>query len=584
MDRRTLIAIVLSAVVLIGLPLLFETMGWVPKKAPPESGPQEIASGEGTGPALPGTTSGAGGGTTATDPPQLETGEPAPATPTPSGAVPGEGNELPSLGSAPGHEVEVRMPLYVARFNTRGARLLGVTLNDFTGAGPDLVQLTGTPTMALELGNDPTVNFLKNASYVADDSLDSEGRVRRLRFTAIDSSGTGVVQTYRFDPETYVIHLDVEMLEIHKRGVTDYHLLLQSWPLLTERNLDEDKRYLQTVSRVGSDIKRDKFGDLEKKGPRRHEGTIGWVAVSSKYFAFAAIPTAANATTTFSSAQEFGTQVQIGDYVTPTEQVVGGLVLPVPALGSPHRFALYAGPNDYWSLKNVGYELQDVVDLGWRWLLPFSRAVLRVMVFLKDYIPNFGLVIIVLSVLIKVVFHPLTAASMKSMRAMQKIQPEVEKVRKKFKDEPQRLNQEIMALYRDNKVNPLGGCLPMLVQMPVLIALYQVFLHAIDLRQAPFFMWINDLSSPDMLFEVAGFPIRALPLVMYGSSYLQQAMTPTDPKQKITMHLMNVFLLVIFYNLPSGLVLYWTVTNLLTAAQQFLVNRGDAPLPAKAAD
>jgi YidC/Oxa1 family membrane protein insertase len=169
------------------------------------------------------------------------------------------------------------------------------------------------------------------------------------------------------------------------------------------------------------------------------------------------------------------------------------------------------------------------------------------------------------------------------MRAMQKVQPEIEKIRAKYKNDSQKMNQAVMELYKEHKVNPIGGCLPMLVQMPVLIALYQVFLHAIDLRQAPFFLWINDLSSPDVLFTVAGFPIRALPLIMYGSAYLQQIMTPTDPRQRITMHLMNLFLLVIFYNLPSGLVLYWTVTNLLTAAQQYLVRRGDSPMTQGAA-
>jgi YidC/Oxa1 family membrane protein insertase len=200
------------------------------------------------------------------------------------------------------------------------------------------------------------------------------------------------------------------------------------------------------------------------------------------------------------------------------------------------------------------------------------------MVFLSQYIPNFGIVIIVLSLLVKVVFHPLTAASMKSMAAMQRIQPEVKKLQAKYKKDPQKMNQEVMELYKKHKVNPIGGCLPMIIQMPVLIALYQVFLHAIDLRQASFLLWINDLSSPDMLFEVAGFPIRALPLIMYGSAYLQQMMTPTDPRQRVTMHLMNIFLLFIFYSLPSGLVLYWTVTNLLTAAQQYLVKRGQTPM------
>jgi YidC/Oxa1 family membrane protein insertase len=224
-----------------------------------------------------------------------------------------------------------------------------------------------------------------------------------------------------------------------------------------------------------------------------------------------------------------------------------------------------------------------MVDLGWRWLLPFSRAILRFLVFLHRFVPNYGLVIILLSALVRIAFHPLTAASMRSMRAMQRIQPEIERLRKKYEDDPQKLNTAVFALYKENKVNPLGGCLPLLVQMPVLFSLYQVFLHAIELRQAPFVGWIKDLSAPDMLFSVMGFPIRILPLIMFGSAILQQRMTPTDPRQVQTMQLMNVFLLVLFYNLPSGLVLYWTVTNLLTAAQQYLVTHGERSMKPKAA-
>jgi YidC/Oxa1 family membrane protein insertase len=172
-------------------------------------------------------------------------------------------------------------------------------------------------------------------------------------------------------------------------------------------------------------------------------------------------------------------------------------------------------------------------------------------------------------------------SSMKSQRALMKIQPEMERLRAKHKNDPQALNTAVMGLYRENKVNPAGGCLPMVVQMPLFFALYSVLFNAIELRQAPFFGWINDLSAPDLVASVAIFPIRLLPLLMTASGFLTQMLTPTDPKQKPTMYMMNVFMLVFFYNLPSGLVLYWTVMNLLTAAQQWLVMRQDgAPEPA----
>ena len=168
------------------------------------------------------------------------------------------------------------------------------------------------------------------------------------------------------------------------------------------------------------------------------------------------------------------------------------------------------------------------------------------------------------------------------MRAMQRLQPEMARLKEKYKNDAQSLNTAVMALYKEHKVNPAGGCLPMLLQMPLFFALYSVLWNAIELRQAPFVAWIHDLSAPDKLFEIAGFPIRLLPLLMAGSGFLTQALTPTDPRQASTMYLMNAVMVVFFYNLPSGLVLYWTVMNLLTALQQWLVLREDgglAPVP-----
>jgi YidC/Oxa1 family membrane protein insertase len=179
---------------------------------------------------------------------------------------------------------------------------------------------------------------------------------------------------------------------------------------------------------------------------------------------------------------------------------------------------------------------------------------------------------------VRVVLHPLNMASMKSMRRMQKLQPEVEKIRAKYKSDPQAMNTAVMALYKEHKVNPAGGCLPLVLQMPLLLGLYQVLFNAIELRQAPFVAWIHDLSAPDSLFTIAGFPIRLLPILMAGSGLLQQKLTPTDPRQAPTMYLMNVLMLVFFYGLPSGLVLYWTVMNLLTALQQWLLLRSDGPV------
>jgi YidC/Oxa1 family membrane protein insertase len=196
-----------------------------------------------------------------------------------------------------------------------------------------------------------------------------------------------------------------------------------------------------------------------------------------------------------------------------------------------------------------------------------------VLVWLDRLVHNYGLAILSLATLVRVLLHPLAMTSIKSMRAMQRLQPEMERLRERYKNDAQKLNTETMALYKEHKVNPAGGCLPMLVQMPIFFALYAVLFNAIELRHSPFVGWIHDLSAPDTLFMVGPFPLRLLPLIMAATGLLSQRLTPTDPRQAPTMYMMNLMMVVFFYGVPSGLVLYWTVMNLLTAVQQWLILR-----------
>jgi YidC/Oxa1 family membrane protein insertase len=180
---------------------------------------------------------------------------------------------------------------------------------------------------------------------------------------------------------------------------------------------------------------------------------------------------------------------------------------------------------------------------------------------------NFGLAIIVLTIVIKILFFPLTHTSYKSMKDMQKVQPLMLKLKKKYKDDKEKLNKEIMALYRSHKVNPLGGCLPMILQIPVFFALYKALLGSIELRHAPFIFWINDLSAKD--------PYYITPIIMGASMFIQQKMTPTvgDPTQAKIMLLMPIVFTIMFLNFPSGLVIYWLVNNVLSIGQQFYINK-----------
>ena len=200
------------------------------------------------------------------------------------------------------------------------------------------------------------------------------------------------------------------------------------------------------------------------------------------------------------------------------------------------------------------------------------------MSWLHKLIPNYGIAIIIITIIIKIIFWPIQAKSIRSMKQMQKFQPLVTKLREKYKDNPQKMNAEMMKLYKEHKINPLSGCLPMLVQIPVFFALFAMLRSAIELRGAKF-LWIGDLSRPDTVAHLAGFAVNPLPLLMVGTMAWQQKITPTagDPQQAKMMMFMPLMMLFFFYSASSGLVLYWTVQQLLSIAQQWWMMRQTTP-------
>jgi YidC/Oxa1 family membrane protein insertase len=236
-----------------------------------------------------------------------------------------------------------------------------------------------------------------------------------------------------------------------------------------------------------------------------------------------------------------------------------------PAEYRQFDYLLFFGPKDQELLKAANHQLERAVYFGWFDML--AKPLLYVLVFFYGFLKNYGLAIILLTIIIKLLFWPLTHKSYASMKAMQKLQPEMQKLREKFKSDKERLNKELMELYKKHSVNPLGGCLPMLVQIPVFFALYKVLLDSIALRQAPFMLWLTDLSAKD--------PYYITPLLMGASMFVQQKMTPTsaDPMQAKIFMFMPVVFTFLFLNFPSGLVIYWLVNNLLTIAQQYYINR-----------
>jgi YidC/Oxa1 family membrane protein insertase len=292
-------------------------------------------------------------------------------------------------------------------------------------------------------------------------------------------------------------------------------------------------------------------------------GQVQWTAVQNKYYAIAAIP-------------RTSTEWSVFHHGTNALEYAVALRWPLNAASTAVHLTVFAGPKELRQLARIdanGKSLEELVffNYGWVRVLRPDLWLLRPLQWLYGVTHNYGVAIIIITVIIKLIFYPLTWKSFKSMQAMQHLQPQMKRLQDMYKNDRQKLNEEMMRLYREQKVNPLGGCLPMVVQIPVFIALYQVLYASIELRHAGFIWWIKDLSAPD----------HPLALIMGASMVIQQWMTPTtgDPRQAKMMLFMPVIFTFMFLNFPAGLVLYWLVNNLLTIAQQYVMLRQQRPAP-----
>lgn len=323
--------------------------------------------------------------------------------------------------------------------------------------------------------------------------------------------------------------------------------------------------------------------NVGEKASEDFNGRVDWLAVRNKYFVSIIAP-------------ENPSQVE-GGYIEgyrksyPAEGVKEfyNLRLSVPFAESQmvkNRFLLYIGPVDYDILKTYNKNLENLVDFGSFFGLKFivrpiaEYVLLPLFKFLHDFIPNYGFVIIVFSLIIKLVLYPLTKTSMKSMKKMQLLQPKIAELKEKFKDDPQKVNKETMKLYSTYGVNPAGGCLPILLQMPIFVAMWGLFQTAIELRHQPFALWISDLSKPDMIYDL-GFKIplfgvqhiSGLALLMGITTFFQQKMSVKDPSQKALVYVMPIMLTFLFMSFPSGLNLYYFMFNVFSIAQQYYINK-----------
>lgn len=410
---------------------------------------------------------------------------------------------------------------------------------------------------------------MAQARFVTDkDSLNLTPQQPKgtLSFRWTSSQGLTVIKTYTLSYDSYRIDLAVEIINGTSQALDDnLSLLLENrFP----SSSDNSAAFQGALLLVNEKFNEQALGKVDKEEVLT--GKIQWGALADTYFMGTIIPLEDQQTASLKVSKPGPELLKIALVSSP-------LTL-APKGKKQIRYALYFGPRDTQILTPLGLELEKAVNFGFFDIV--SKPLLWVLRFFNGAIHNYGWSIILLTILVKILFWPLTHKSYKSMKDMQKLQPKIAKIREKYKDNKEKLNQETMALYKTYKVNPMGGCLPMVIQIPVFFALYSLLGYAIELRHAPFFLWINDLSAPDRLpigvmIPYVGNGIPVLTLLMGASMFIQQKMTPTtgDPTQAKMMLFLPVVFTFMFINFAAGLVLYWLVNNVLSIGQQYYINK-----------
>ncbi len=469
---------------------------------------------------------------------------------------------LVATAHAPEKAITVETPLYTARFSTKGGTLTSFKLKPFKttlkDASPvELVDMNGLPDAPLAVTfPDSAVSIPADAPYESNvDSLQltPAGRSGKLILTLNAPGQLKVEKIFTFYADKYAFDLDVRVLNPSSANLSQNAAL--SWTRYLDPNAKEDSYGHDGPIYLAKDgVEREKQSKIQ---PRSSVGPgVSWGAYESKYFIAAIIPKQPSVTNLV-----FGKDQRNMAFV--------GLEGPkslIPA-GQEGQFSysLYLGPKDYNLLKAQGVDLENAIDYGWiRWL---ALPLLLSLKFLYKFIPNYGVVIILITILIKIVFWPLGNKSYKSMKAMQALQPKMTELKEKYKNDKARLNQEVMQLYKNHNVNPMSGCLPILIQIPVFFGLYKALLYSIELRHAPFLWWLQDLSAKD--------PYYITPIIMGATMFWQQKLSPQspDPMQAKLMLFMPIIFTFMFLNFPSGLVIYWLFNNILSIGQQYYINK-----------
>ncbi|PKN52559.1 MAG: protein translocase component YidC [Deltaproteobacteria bacterium HGW-Deltaproteobacteria-13] len=565
MDKRTILAVVLSLAVLFAYQIFFAKPPAPPKAAPVQESKQVTS----------------------------DTATAAKQQPATSAAVSApKSADKPALAKKeePPRDIKVETENYTAVFSTRGAALKSFQLKKYnkecTKCADDIYPLmknfvTGKKQPAKEKSKEliELVAVKENMPYPlaltfpesdtgisADSVYDADAakldmtqnkQEQRLVFSRTFNGKIKIEKIFSFNPDNYSITLEVKVSNLTDTPLSQTPYL--NWYEYVDPSQPVDSYSKEgPVAYVSKSIKRHKSADISTDvtvGP-----DVSWGGFERKYFMAVIIPQDPSLTS-INMSKDKDNMVSVN--LKETKSIIP------PGQSGSMKYNLFIGPKDYTLLKKQGLSLEEAVEFdsfipGLKWL---SIGLLIFIKFLHQYISNYGVAIIILTILIKIIFWPLGNISYKSMKEMQKIQPKIVALKDKYKDDQAKLGQATMALYKEHKVNPLSGCLPILIQIPVFIGLYNTLLYAIELRQSPFFWWIQDLSAKD--------PYYITPIIMGATQFIQQKMTPTvgDPMQAKIMLIMPVVFTFIFLNFPAGLVIYWLLNNILSIGQQVYINK-----------
>jgi len=499
-----------------------------------------------------------------------------------------------SLNTKPAAEkiITVENSKYTIEFTNYGGTLRKFTIKDFVTWDKNPLQLVnwkkGKELHLIFTSKDgkqiSTAGLVFEGDYKEWDKINIEEKKDfTLKYTLnITPDGSQkIVKTYTFLPDSYEFDVNYELFNSDKFITgSKYQVAWETSLNLTEHRSDDEATFAEAFALMGSDIEQLDASKFDEPYKADFTGNTKYVASRNKYFGVYIIPDGAPG----DGAYLTGSREHLPDNGVKENYSIAVKKDIKADNYEKAKFRVVVTPLEYGLLKAYGLDLEKSLRFTLDFLVrPIAQyLIIPFFTFLHSFIPNYGLVIIIFAIVLKILLNPLTKSQMKSMKKMGTLGPKMTAIREKYKDDPVKANQQIMKLYKEEKINPAGGCLPMLLQLPILYALFGVFRSTIELRGAPFIWWIHDLAAPDVIFHLPftiplfGISdVSGLATLMGITMFIQQKMTVTDPKQKALVYVMPIMMTLLFFSFPAGLNLYYFVFNLLSIIQQYFTNKKD---------